>query len=104
MPQEGCRNIINGHLRSAYLAPFGFSVLHTATDTITNDAKLQLCEYAAYCCVWFHPMTDYAYIEPACTVPDHRGKGLAKAVIYKALNRARSLGAKKAYVIRYVLL
>ena len=56
-------------------------------------------EYAAYCCVWVHPKTDYAYIEPVCTVPHHRGKGLAKAVVYEALNRAKSLGAKKVYVI-----
>ena len=56
-------------------------------------------EYAAYCCVWYHPKTDYAYVEPVCTVPGHRGKGLAKAVIYEALNRAASLEAKKAYVI-----
>ena len=28
-----------------------------------------------------------------------RGKGIAKAVIYEALNRAKDLGAKKAYVI-----
>ena len=56
-------------------------------------------EYAAYCCVWVHLKTDYAYIEPVCTVPDHRGKGLAKAVIYEALNRAKSFGAKNAFVI-----
>ena len=56
-------------------------------------------EYAAYCCMWVHLKTDYAYIEPVCTVPDYRGKGLAKAVIYEALNRAKSFGAKNAYVI-----
>lgn len=56
-------------------------------------------EYVACCCVWHHPKTDYAYIEPVCTVPGHRGKGLAKAVVYEALNRAKTLGAKKAYVI-----
>ena len=55
--------------------------------------------YAAYCCVWYHGGTDYAYVEPVCTVPCHRGKGLAKAVIYEALNRARRLGARKAFVI-----
>lgn len=32
-------------------------------------------------------------------MPSYRGKGVAKAVIYEALNRARSLGAKKAYVL-----
>ena len=51
-------------------------------------------EYAAYCCVWYSEKTDYAYVEPVCTVPSDRGKGLAKALIYEALNRAATLGAK----------
>ena len=56
-------------------------------------------EYVSYCCLWYSGKTDYAYVEPVCTVPSYRGKGVAKAVIYEALNRARSLGAKKAYVL-----
>ena len=43
--------------------------------------------------------TNYAYVEPVCTVPSFRGKGVAKAVIYEALNRAEAIGAKQAYVI-----
>lgn len=54
---------------------------------------------AACCCVWYDSGTDYAYIEPVCTVPKYRGMGLGKAVVYEALNRAGRLGAKKAYVI-----
>ena len=54
---------------------------------------------AAFCCLWYSEKTDYAYVEPVCTVPRHRGKGLAKALLYEALNRARLLGAKEAYVI-----
>ncbi len=54
---------------------------------------------AACCCLWLHDGTDYAYVEPVCTVPKHRGKGLAKALIYEAQNRARSLGAREAFVI-----
>ena len=46
-----------------------------------------------------HDGTDYAYVEPVCTVPKHRGKGIAKALIYEGLNRAARIGAKKAYVI-----
>ena len=38
-------------------------------------------------------------MEPLCVIPEYRGKGVAKALVYEALNRARSLGAKKAYVI-----
>ena len=56
-------------------------------------------ELAALCCLWYSDKTDYAYVEPVCTVPSCRGKGLAKAVIYEALNRAKMLGAKKAYVL-----
>ena len=56
-------------------------------------------EKAAYCCVWYRPRTDYAYVEPVCTVPAHRGRGLASALLSEALNRARLLGAKEAWVI-----
>lgn len=53
----------------------------------------------AYCCVWYHEKTDYAYIEPVCTVPAFPGKGIAKAVVYEALRRALMLGARRVYVI-----
>lgn len=53
----------------------------------------------AYCCLWYRKDTDYAYVEPVCTVPAARGKGLARAVLFKTLNRARALGAEGAYVI-----
>ena len=52
-----------------------------------------------YCCVWFHKDTDYAYVEPVCTIPSCRGKGIAAALLSEALNRAKMLGAKEAYVI-----
>lgn len=56
-------------------------------------------EPAACCCVWYLGDTDYAYLEPVCTVPAHRGCGLAKALIYEALNRAHRLGAQRAFVL-----
>lgn len=54
---------------------------------------------AAYCCLWFHPGTDYAYVEPVCTIPAYRGRGIAGALLSEALARAAALGAKTAYVI-----
>ena len=53
----------------------------------------------AYCCVWYRMDTDYAYVEPVCTVPAHREKGLASTLLSEALTRAKALGAREAYVI-----
>lgn len=56
-------------------------------------------EKVSYCCLWYNEKTDYAYIEPVCTVPAYRGKGAAKAALYHALNQAKKMGAKSAFVI-----
>ncbi|MBR2671632.1 MAG: GNAT family N-acetyltransferase [Oscillospiraceae bacterium] len=56
-------------------------------------------EPVSHCSLWFHQDTDYAYVEPVCTVPAYRGKGIASALLTEAFARAKALGAKKAYVI-----
>lgn len=56
-------------------------------------------KYVGHCSIWYSDKTDYAYVEPVCIIPSYRNKGIGKAMIYEALNRARELGAKKAYVI-----
>ena len=55
-------------------------------------------EYAAHCGVWYNG-GNTAYIEPVATVPEHRGKGLGRAVVYEAVNRAKEQGAKRAIVL-----
>ena len=55
-------------------------------------------EYCAHCGLWYST-GDTAYVEPVATVPEHRKKGLAKAVAYEACTRAKALGAKRAIVI-----
>ena len=55
-------------------------------------------EYTAHCGVWYDG-GETAYIEPVVTVPEHRGKGLGKAVVYEAINRAKQRGAKRAIVL-----
>lgn len=55
-------------------------------------------EYTAHCGVWYDG-GETAYIEPVVTVPEHRGKGLGKAVVYEAIHRARQRGAKRAIVL-----
>lgn len=55
--------------------------------------------YGAYCGAWYDTNTDYVYIEPVCTDPVYRKKGLAKAALYEATKRCSEFGAKRAYVI-----
>ena len=55
-------------------------------------------EYAAYCGSWYDPATDYAYVEPVCTDPDHRRRGLGRAAVLEAARRCEQLGAKVAFV------
>ncbi len=54
--------------------------------------------YVAHCGVWYSN-GDTAYIEPVVTVPEYRGLGLGKAVVYEAVNRAKEQGAKRAIVL-----
>lgn len=62
------------------------------TFAITED------EYCAHCGLWYTEGTT-AYVEPVATIPEHRKKGLARAVIYEACRRAKRLGAKRATVL-----
>jgi GNAT superfamily N-acetyltransferase len=55
-------------------------------------------EYAAYCGIWYDPATDYAYVEPVCTDPDHRRRGVGRAAVLEAARRCGQRGAKVAYV------
>lgn len=52
-----------------------------------------------YVCLWYSPKTNYAYVEPVCTIPEFRKKGISKALLAEAFNRANKLGAKTAVVI-----
>nr|WP_166805245.1 GNAT family N-acetyltransferase [Cryobacterium sp. TMT2-4] len=55
-------------------------------------------DYAAYCGIWHEPGTTYALVEPVCTDPDHRRRGLGRAAVLEAARRCRDLGAQAAYV------
>ena len=56
-------------------------------------------EYAAHCGTWYDPGTEICYVEPVVTIPEFRGCGLGKAVVYESINRCFEMGAKKAIVI-----
>lgn len=56
---------------------------------IENEAG----EYVCYAGMWWTPENKLAYMEPLCTVPAHRRKGLAAAAMSELYRRMRPLGA-----------
>ncbi len=54
--------------------------------------------YGAFCGIWVRPGCPYAMVEPVCTDPDLRRRGLGRAAVLEGARRARDLGATKAYV------
>ncbi len=71
------------------------------TPNFNNSLKVFVLygeDYCAHCGVWY-TQGETAYIEPVVTIPQHRKRGLAKAVVYEAINRAKELGAKRAIVL-----
>jgi GNAT superfamily N-acetyltransferase len=51
-------------------------------------------EYVCYAGMWWVPENKLAYMEPLCTVPAHRRKGLAAAALSEMARRMRPLGAE----------
>lgn len=56
----------------------------------------QAGEYVCYAGMWWVPENKLAYLEPLCTVPAYRHKGLAAAALSQLYRRLKPLGA--AYI------
>jgi predicted N-acetyltransferase YhbS len=54
--------------------------------------------FVAYAGLWFEATNKYAYVEPVCTDPDYRLRGLGKAAVMEGIRRCGKLGAEVAYV------
>lgn len=50
-------------------------------------------EYVCFAGMWWVPQNKLAYMEPLCTHPDHRRKGLAAAALTEQYRRMKALGA-----------
>ncbi len=50
-------------------------------------------ECVCYAGMWYVPQTRLAYLEPLCTVPKHRRRGLAAAALSELYRRTKALGA-----------
>jgi GNAT superfamily N-acetyltransferase len=54
-------------------------------------------DFVSLCGMWFEPVNRFAYVEPVCTDPDYRRRGLGRAAVLEALGRCARLGATVAY-------
>lgn len=50
-------------------------------------------EYVCYSGMWWVPENHLAYMEPLCTAPEHRRKGLAAAALSRHYHKMKALGA-----------
>ena len=50
-------------------------------------------EYVCFSGMWWVPENKLAYMEPLCTHPDHRRRGLAAAALSRHYHRMKALGA-----------
>jgi GNAT superfamily N-acetyltransferase len=57
--------------------------------------------FGAFCIVWLDEPTRIALFEPVGTHPEHRRRGLARAVCREGLRRAAALGAEAAIVLAW---
>jgi len=64
-----------------------------ATDELDVAIENEAGEYVCYAGMWWTPENKLAYMEPLCTVPEHRRKGLAAAAMAELYRRTKPLGA-----------
>jgi predicted N-acetyltransferase YhbS len=55
-------------------------------------------EFASFCIAWWDEHNRIAMLEPVGTVPEHRRKGLARAVVLEAIRRVAALGVEQVSV------
>lgn len=83
-PQKAYLGIISG-----VMAPPPHSTYEY--DVIIADEK---DEYVCFSGMWWVPENRLAYMEPLCTIPEYRHRGLALAALSKHYDRMKELGAE----------
>ena len=54
--------------------------------------------WVAFCGMWYDEVNRFGYVEPVCTDPDYRRRGLGRAAVLEGIRRCGELGAEVAYV------
>lgn len=81
-PWDGKDEGVRGNLTTPHATPL-FPV------AIENGQQ----EYVCFAGMWWTPENHLAYMEPLCTVPEYRGRGLASAALSELYRRMKPLGA-----------
>lgn len=83
-PQRSYRGVISNMMAPPPHATFEHNVI------IANDQG----EYVCFAGMWWVEENRLAYMEPLCTVPQYRRRGLAAAALSKHARRMKALGAE----------
>lgn len=78
----------NGILSSAIAPPP--HATHEYDVIIANERE----EYVCFSGMWWVPKNKLAYMEPLCTIPEYRKRGLAAAALSKHYSKLEPLGAE----------
>ena len=65
---------------------------HATTELAVIIADEQ-DEYVCYAGMWWIPQNKLAYMEPLCTVPEYRNRGLAAAALSEMYRKTKKMGA-----------
>ena len=68
---------------------------------VAADGAIAAGAIAAFTTIWFDDVTRTAYFEPVATVPAHRRRGLAQALMITGLHRLQRMGCLVAFVGGY---
>ena len=79
----------------------GFRALRNAPDYLP-ELDLSVLDrnggVASFAGVWYDDLNRIGILEPVGTIPKYRRMGLARAVVYEAMNKVIEMGAKKIFV------
>lgn len=64
-----------------------------ATTNLSVTIADEKGEYVCYAGMWWTPENKLAYMEPLCTIPEYRHKGLAAAALSEMYRKTKALGA-----------
>lgn len=76
-------------------AESGYQLLQAphATQQYSVAIQNKAGDYVCWAGMWWTPQNHLAYMEPLCTVPEYRNKGLAAAALSELYRRMKPLGA-----------